>query len=197
MSACDQIRSLLDGVIDGESKPRDSFLAARHLSSCTACRILLARKRRLTQMLEEELHDIPVGEDFLHSVMDALPSTLPVRRARRRRHGLKLAVLAMFALPGLEGLLRGLAAGAPTAPRLALPAFDSFAGSPSLEGATELLRWAVLAAQSLSQLLPAVGSGPFPAAEVLLVIAVALGGAALCVSTLVAIAAGSLLRVRA
>ena len=52
MASCRSIRPILSRVIDGEVSPEDSLRVARHLPACTACRIVLARERRLARMLE-------------------------------------------------------------------------------------------------------------------------------------------------
>ena len=64
---------------------------ARHLPDCTACRILLAREKRLAAMLADGLVDpLPVGDDFLQGVMNQLPRE-PVQPRRRPGRRLKLA----------------------------------------------------------------------------------------------------------
>ena len=78
MSGCDQIRPLLYQYLEREAEPAEAMTVASHLSDCTACKILLARKRRLARMLEEGLEDsIPVGDDFVRSVMATLPDGPP------------------------------------------------------------------------------------------------------------------------
>jgi hypothetical protein len=65
---------LLHAVAYGEAGPQDAMLTARHVSDCTACRILLARERRLAAVLDGGLEDhLGVGEEFLESVMAHLP----------------------------------------------------------------------------------------------------------------------------
>ena len=90
---CDAVRPLLHGVAYGESGPHDAILTAHHVSDCTACRILLARERRLAAMLDSGLEDhLRVGEEFLQAVMAHLPQGPPppaLPRTERRR--LKLA----------------------------------------------------------------------------------------------------------
>ena len=82
MDACEPIRPSLYRIIDGEADPAEAMCVARHISSCTACRILLARKRRLSEMLENDLEDLPVGEEFVHVVMSTLPEGPPPRLHR-------------------------------------------------------------------------------------------------------------------
>ena len=66
MSHCDAFAPLLSGVAEGESSPDEAMRTARHLSYCTACRITLARERRLAAILENGLEDsLQVGEDFV------------------------------------------------------------------------------------------------------------------------------------
>jgi len=89
---CDTIRPLLPRVADGEAGPAEAIQVGRHLPDCTACRILLARERRLASMLEEELEDsLPVGEDFLQGVMATLPLEPPPPVRNKPRRKLKLA----------------------------------------------------------------------------------------------------------
>ena len=109
MERCDFIKPLLYRIVEGEASPDEAMRVARHLPACTVCRIRLARERRLAQMLEEDLNDLPVGEEFVQSVMATLPEEPSKAEAeaarakreaeadaakRRRRRGLKLAGLA-------------------------------------------------------------------------------------------------------
>jgi len=106
---CLELRPVLSRVAEGEACPEEALAAARHLEDCTACRIVLARERRLAQMLERELDDgVAVGEDFLREVMERLPEGPPPRRERRNRRGLTVAMLA-----GLSALTAGAAAAWP------------------------------------------------------------------------------------
>ena len=84
MVTCKIIQPLLNRVAEGEASPEEAMLTARHLPDCTACRIVLARERRLAEMLEQGLDDpLQVGEEFVQSVMANLPRE-PPRRPRRR-----------------------------------------------------------------------------------------------------------------
>lgn len=104
---CVRIRPLIGSLAEGELAPDEAMRVARHLPDCTACRIIAARERRLARMLEEDLDDLPVGEEFVRTVMSTLPDGPPPpptksdRAARRwkTRRGLKLA--------GLFGMLAG------------------------------------------------------------------------------------------
>ena len=92
MISCESVRPLLARYSEGEVTPEQAIAVARHLPDCTACRIFLARERRLASMLSEELEDFPVGEDFVRTVMATLPPDPPPRRFARRR--LKLVGMA-------------------------------------------------------------------------------------------------------
>jgi hypothetical protein len=75
---CRRVRPLLHAVAYGEAQPQDAMLTARHVSDCTACRILLARERRLAAVLDGGFEDLlGVGEDFLEAVMAHLPKGPP------------------------------------------------------------------------------------------------------------------------
>jgi len=92
MDACHRIRPLLSRYSEGEVGPHDAMEVARHLPDCTACRIVLARERRLAEMLAREFDDLPVGEEFAEQVMATLPQGPPPHREpRRHSHGLALA----------------------------------------------------------------------------------------------------------
>jgi anti-sigma factor RsiW len=183
--ACKKTLPLLDRLADGEGRPDEALSAARHLSDCTACRIQLARRRRLAAMLDEGLVDsLPVGEEFVQEVMDNLPQAPPPapKRKRKRRRGLKLAGLA-----GLVALAR-LAIGSQAAtlepqgglrllPQLELPLGDGLAESVLRIGGVLMMVFDRLAAG-----LPAVGGiGLGPAipmiALALLALAAACGSA--------------------
>lgn len=77
---CAAIRPLLYRVAEGEADPDEALRTARHLGDCTACRILLARERRLAELLEGEIEDrLPVDEGFVRMVMANLPHEPPRR----------------------------------------------------------------------------------------------------------------------
>ena len=104
MSACHQLRPVLVRVADGEATPAESLRVARHVASCTTCRIVAHRERRLRAVLDG-LEDAPADAAFLDRVMDALPSTPPpppigvearrlawLRRRRSRLLGIGIVV---------------------------------------------------------------------------------------------------------
>lgn len=153
MAACEPIRPSLYRIIDGEADPAEAMRVARHVSACTACRILLARKRRLAEMLEHDLEDLPADEEFVRTVMSTLPEGPPPRRHRLRR-GLKLAGLA-----GLLGWIgqaaaRNLQFGAPEAPTFALPHLDLGVADGALQGFAVIVRLTMIALETVRGLAP-------------------------------------------
>lgn len=116
--SCEAIRGDMARHVDGECDPRTSYEIARHLPECTACRIVLARERRLREALDVLPIDAAEDTRIVDRVMDALgESPAPRSQAveRRVRRGLRLAGLlgtvAWLGLPasrsirtaGLEG----------------------------------------------------------------------------------------------
>ena len=97
MNACDRIRPWIARSVDGELLPDEALRLARHLATCTACRIVLARESRLAAMLEGVDDACSVDESFFEGVMASLPEfpghpvgAVGGRKARLRR-GLRLA----------------------------------------------------------------------------------------------------------
>lgn len=106
MTDCGRLRSLIVRSVDGDLEPGEAFRLARHLTTCTACRIVLARESRLAQMLDGASDTVSVDESFFETVMASLPDR-PVPRAlessreTRRKRGIRLATLgALLALGG-------------------------------------------------------------------------------------------------
>jgi hypothetical protein len=199
MADCAQIRPLLYQFIEREVEPAEAIEVAHHVAGCTACKILLARKHRLARMLEERLDDrIPVGEEFVRSVMATLPEGPPPRRGvgRGTKRGLKLAgVVGVSALAGQ--VVARIPGDLPAVGRLA--ANTGWDVSPA-DSATPLLLGLVRATAAVAETLagvfavdwslPAVGLATVVAAAGVLGIGL-LGG-----SALLALAAGSLVRSR-
>jgi len=197
---CNSLAPLLYRVAEGEAAPDEAMRSARHLSDCTACRILLARERRLAAMLEEGLDDpLQVGEEFVQAVMATLPQgppPAPTRKsesARRKRGMLKLAGLA-----GLIGIVPLLAAARGTGD---LPQALAWSLRPVLEAplADGLADGALRLGGLVVLVLDRLASGfPLPAdigfGGVLSVLALALAAVAGAASTagLLAVAVGGL-----
>jgi len=192
MTDCRDVRPCLYRVVEGEASPDEAMRTARHLSDCTGCRILLAREVRLARMLESGLGDqVPVGEDFVRSVMDALPGEPPPQQKPRRSTNLKLASFSALAtllwLGGLERAATGAHLPVPGA-----PAFDL--GSPGhVEGLAGVGRLLAVAANAAWSGLPAVATP-----DGILRVGLAVGGSAVLAGfaavALVAVATRTLLR---
>ena len=178
---CERVRPLLHRFVEREAAPAEAIEVASHLSGCTACKIALAKERRLAALLERDLVDLPVGEEFLRAVMARLPQGPPPRR-RRGKRALKLACLS--ALMGLSGSLawRQLAPAGADPPALPLPQLE-FGPETAVRGLGELLRWTLVAVETLlgrgwPQPLPAVGGVELLAAVAAGALAAAVAGAA-------------------
>lgn len=155
MSRCLRIQPWIVRSVDGDLEPREALRLARHLATCTACRILLARESRLTDMLDAADDGCSVDESFFRAVMDSLPerAARPAadssRRARWRR-GLRLAGLGSVAALGA-----GLAARFLPSLRLdvATPAMPRFTPE-NTDGLISLLgsaaQWIRVTAQSVA-----------------------------------------------
>jgi len=176
--SCEEIRPLVFRVDEGDATPDQAMRVARHLSDCTACRIARARERRLAEMLANQLDELPVGDDFVDSVMSTLPQELPVRKRqqsprRRNWHGLKLASfgglvgwLALQAGPGLPGHL--------TLPARVLPRLMTDSGPTIPDGLIGLARFVAAAVEALASGVP-LSVPSIAAVGAALAVAVALG----------------------
>jgi anti-sigma factor RsiW len=186
MPSCETIRPLLFKVTEREISPKDAMRVARHLDGCTACKILLARERRLAKMLEVDLQDIPVGEDFFQSVLASLPKDPPPAPARKKmnRHGIKLAGFAGLIGGGTLFAARGSWLEGGPGLLTALPSTDFETATGGLEGLFDIARLVLVALKGMSA---GVGfDAPLLAGNLGL-----LGGAA--VAVLLALGAGSTL----
>ena len=85
MPTCVELRPALLRVAEGDAGPDEALAVARHLSDCTACRILLAREVRLERALGSLDDPVPVNEGFLEEVMGSLPDRPPASRRKRMR----------------------------------------------------------------------------------------------------------------
>jgi len=125
MSRCERIRPSIARSVDGELGPAEALRLARHVATCTACRIVLAKEARLAEMLDGADDPLPVDESFFEAVMAALPDRVvaPSAEASRRlrwRRGLRLASLGSL-----------LALGAGLAARL-LPSLHMDVATPAM-----------------------------------------------------------------
>lgn len=153
---CRRLRPLLFQTVEGEASPDDALVVGRHVHDCTVCRIVLARSRRLAEMVDSMGDPIDVDESFLDRLMDTLPERPlvpePPRSAGRRR-GLKLAGIA---------LLLGLAGGG-TLVSPVWPAIESVArrlDGPHIEFGARVFTGVETFARFLMGLVVGAGSGP-------------------------------------
>jgi len=185
------MRPLLVRSADSDLRPDEALRLARHLEGCTACRILLARERRLAQALDGLEDVVDVGATFLEAVMASLPArNVPAPSAERRRRGLRgLRGFKLAGMAAVTALGAGLAARVlpsvrfdlttPSMPRFTPESCDGWLG---LVGSAA--QWVRIAAESLAWSGSAAGAAGAPlgllAAEatlaaVLLVIATSAG----------------------
>ena len=203
MSHCDAFAPLLSRVAEGEASPDEAMRTARHLSDCTACRIILARERRLAAILENGLEDsLQVGEDFVRAVMDNLPTEppKPERLNKKKRRTLKLACLVglLSLVPLLGGTGNGGASSGPMTWSLS-PDLREPAGYSAIEAAQRLGGLLLLAMNDLS-VAPRMLGEMLPSAAVLALMLVPMALCALGLglgASLLALATGGLLKSRA
>ena len=152
MSSCSGIRPLLPHVAASELSPHEAISVARHQADCTACKILLAREDRLAEILEQDLEDFPVGEDFVQSVMDNLPQGPPPQRRRReRRRGLRLAGLAGALGAGSMWVANLTTLGSTGGGRIGSPALDLESAPGTLESIAGLVKAALVALDAVAR----------------------------------------------
>lgn len=96
MNRCRRIRPWIVRSVDFDLEPGEAIRLARHLVTCTACRIVLARESRLAEILDGADDVFSVDETFFEAVMASLPDR-PLRpgielpRKTSWRRGLRLA----------------------------------------------------------------------------------------------------------
>ncbi len=138
MKTCEHFRPLLSRCAEGETDPGEALGVARHLAGCTACKIVLARERRLHEVLEG-LHDpVSVDDEFSRLVMAALPAGPPPALKRGRRRGLRLAGLVVLVSLGAAAAFRLATFPAPSEPLRLASRLDLEGGSRVLEGLGQL-----------------------------------------------------------
>lgn len=156
---CRRLRPLLFQTVEGEASPEDALVVGRHVHDCTVCRILLARSRRLAEMVDAMGDPIEVDESFLEGVMDTLPERSVVAEpapAGDRRRGLKLAGIAILA--GLAGSATFVSPVGPTIANVA-----RLLDGPRLDLGARVFTGVETLARFLLGLV--VGSGTGPAIE--------------------------------
>lgn len=163
MSRCRRLRPLLFRFVDADLRPDEALRLARHLDLCTACRILVARERRLAEALDGLEDALDVDASFFESVMASLPArparaAAPDRAAARWRRGLKLAGVASMTAVGAGLAARVLPSvrfdlATPSMPRFTPETCDGWLG---LFGSAA--QWVRVAAESLAW--SGSGSGP-------------------------------------
>ena len=152
MTSCSDVRPLLSHTAESEVTPEEAMRVARHLADCTACKIVLARERRLAEMLEQDLVDLPVGDEFVESVMAVLPDDPPPRRHDRRgRRGLRLAGFTGFVGAGVLIASRLISFGGLGGSTIQSPVLDFESVPGSLEGLFGLVRMALVALESVAR----------------------------------------------
>ena len=110
MSRCRGVQAWIVRSVDGDLEPVEALRLARHLATCTACRIVHAKEARLAEMLDADDDAFAVDESFFQAVMASLPErplkpAADVSRRARWRRGLRLASMG-----SLAALAMGLAA---------------------------------------------------------------------------------------
>jgi predicted anti-sigma-YlaC factor YlaD len=195
MASCERIRPLLSHVVEGEATPEEAMHVARHLADCTACKIVLAREHRLAEMLEQDLEDLPVGEEFVEAVMANLPKDPPPRRRNAARwRGLKMAGFAGFIGSGALLAFQDISLRGVGGPTVATRSLDFESAQGSFEAALGLVRLALVAAQSAVSL--PLDATPWSVALGMAGVVTAVGLIGFCLaSTTFAFAATSLVRV--
>ncbi len=138
MKTCERLRPLLSRFAEGEADPEEALGVADHLGGCTACKIVLARERRLHEALDGLGDAVSVDDEFSRLVMAALPAAPPLKASLARRRGLRLAgLLAVGSVGGaLAVRLLGFAPGAE--PWRLVSRLDLEGGSRVLDGLERL-----------------------------------------------------------
>jgi len=155
MNRCRRMQPWIVRSVDGDLHPNEALGLAKHLATCTACRIVLARESRLSEILDGADDGFGVDENFFGAVMASLPDR-PVRpgvevaRKTRWRRGLRLASWASVGALGTSLAARALSSlhldmSAPAMPRFFPEDAD---GLISLLGSAA--QWIRMTAQSVS-----------------------------------------------
>lgn len=181
MNTCDRFRPLLSSFAEGEARPDEALGVARHLAGCTACKIVLARERRLHEALDGLGDAVTVDEEFARLVMAALPVGPPPRADGARRRGLKLA--GLLGVSSVVGALafRVLHIAVAAEPLRLASRLDFESGSGLLDGLARIVGAVAVLIGGVAAGLPARlpfaggiapgGLGPWLAAGALLTVA--------------------------
>lgn len=153
MIGCRRLLPLIVRSVDFDLEPDEALRLARHLATCTACRIVSARESRLAEMLDGAYDAILVDESFFGAVMASLPDR-PVRpgvavsRKDRWHRGLRLAAWGAIAALGAGLAARALPSLSLDVAAPAMPRFtpDDADGLISLIGSAA--QWIRMTAQS-------------------------------------------------
>jgi len=155
MSRCRRIQAWIVRSVDGDLEPQEALRLARHLATCTACRIVQAREARLAEMLDGVDEGFAVDESFFQAVMASLPerpakSAAEVSRRMRWRRGLRLASMASLTAFGAGLAARVLPSLRMDVATPAMPRFtpDDTDGWISLLGTAA--QWIRMTAQSVA-----------------------------------------------
>jgi anti-sigma factor RsiW len=142
VKTCEMLRPLLSRFAEGEADPEEAMGVAAHLGRCTACKIVLARERRLHEALDGLGDAVSEDEEFSRLVMEALPPAPPANALRTRRRGLRLAGLIVVGSVGgaLALRLAGFSSGA--GPARLVSELDLESGSRLLGGVERLTGFA-------------------------------------------------------
>ncbi len=111
MRACASVRLELARYAESECGPAEALEVARHLTRCTGCRIVLARERRLLELLGELDDPLFVGDDLLERLRDRLPARPPARRPAARKKALRLLGLAVGCGAAVRALCEAIGQG--------------------------------------------------------------------------------------
>ena len=155
MNRCRRVQPWIVRSVDGDLHPDEALGLAKHVATCTACRIVLARESRLAEILDGADDGLSVDENFFGAVMASLPDrpvrpTVELARKTRWRRGLRLASWAVVGAVGAGLAARALGSlhldmSAPAMPRFSPEDAD---GLISIIGSAA--QWIRMTAQSVT-----------------------------------------------
>ena len=80
MRRCRRIHPWIVRSLDGDLEPREALRLARHLSTCTSCRIVLARETRLAAMIADANDTLIADASFSALALGIASRVLPALR---------------------------------------------------------------------------------------------------------------------